>query len=107
MQFPIQAQPIFIDVNPKNYGMCPTALKEFISLKCTVTQKDVFTYLVENKSRLFNTLWVPCSNDEIKSICVKAKIFLIEDGLKLSDQKINGKCSAFGTLEYIVLMAIS
>ena len=95
------ANPIFIDVNPKNYGMCPTALKEFISLKCTVTQKGCFHISSGKQIKAvipMHTFGVPCSIDEIKSICDEAKIFLIEDAAEALGSKVNGKmCGTFGT----------
>jgi len=76
------AQPIFIDVDKDTMGLSPSALKYFLENNTTVKNQQC----VNNKTGKvikacvpMHTFGHPCKIDEIKDICDKYNIFLIED----------------------------
>ncbi len=76
------AQPIFIDVDKDTMGLSPTALKDFLENNTLVKNQQC----VNNKTGKvikacvpMHTFGHPCRIDEIKDICDKYHIFLIED----------------------------
>jgi len=76
------AQPIFVDVDRDTMGLSPSALKGFLENNTTVKKQQC----VNNKTGRvikacvpMHTFGHPCRIDEIKDICNKYYIFLIED----------------------------
>jgi perosamine synthetase len=76
------AQPIFVDVDRDTMGLSPSALKEFLENNTSVKKQQC----VNNKTGKvikacvpMHTFGHPCRIDEIKDICNKYYIFLIED----------------------------
>jgi len=76
------AQPIFVDVDKDTMGLSPTSLEYF--LKENTSIKD--NQCINNKSGKvikacvpMHTFGHPCRIEEIKEICDKYNIFLIED----------------------------
>jgi perosamine synthetase len=76
------AKPIFIDVDRDTMGLSPSALKYFLENNTTVKNQQC----VNNKTGKvikacipMHTFGHPCRIDEIKGICDKYHIFLIED----------------------------
>jgi len=76
------AQPIFVDVDRDTMGLSPSALKEFLENNTSVKNQQC----VNNKTGRvikacvpMHTFGHPCRIDEIKDICDKYHIFLIED----------------------------
>jgi len=76
------AQPIFVDVDRDTMGLSPSALKGFLENNTTVKKQQC----VNNKTGKvikacvpMHTFGHPCRIDEIKDICNKYYIFLIED----------------------------
>jgi len=76
------AQPIFVDVDKDTMGLSPSALKEFLENNTSVKNQQC----VNNKTGRvikacvpMHTFGHPCRIDEIKDICDKYYIFLIED----------------------------
>ena len=76
------AQPIFVDVDRDTMGLSPSALKGFLENNTTVKKQQC----VNNKTGRvikacvpMHTFGHPCRMDEIKDICNKYYIFLIED----------------------------
>jgi len=76
------AQPIFVDVDRDTMGLSPSALKEFLEKNASVKNEQC----VNNKTGRvikacipMHTFGHPCRIDEIKYICDKYHIFLIED----------------------------
>ena len=76
------AQPIFIDVDKDTMCLSPTALKDFLENNTLVKNQQC----VNNKTGKvikacvpMHTFGHPCRIDEIKDICDKYHIFLIED----------------------------
>jgi perosamine synthetase len=76
------AQPVFVDVDRDTMGLSPSALKEFLKDNTSVKNQQC----VNNKTGRvikacvpMHTFGHPCRIDEIKDICDKHHIFLIED----------------------------
>tara|TARA_Y200000002_G_scaffold131739_1_gene108538 strand:+ start:20592 stop:21752 length:1161 start_codon:yes stop_codon:yes gene_type:complete len=76
------AKPIFIDVDRDTMGLSPSALKIFLEQNTTVKNAQC----INNKTKRvikacipMHTYGHPCRIDEIKKICNKYNIFLIED----------------------------
>jgi perosamine synthetase len=76
------AQPIFIDVDIDTMGLSPSALKDFFENNTSVKNQQC----INNKTRKvikacvpMHTFGHPCRIDEIKEICDKYHVFLIED----------------------------
>ena len=76
------AQPIFVDVDRDTMGLSPSALKGFLENNTSVKKQQC----VNNKTGRvikacvpMHTFGHPCRMDEIKDICNKYYIFLIED----------------------------
>jgi perosamine synthetase len=76
------AQPIFVDVDKDSMGLSPSALKEFLEDNTSVKNQQCVnnkTGRVIKACMPMHTFGHPCRVDEIKSICDRHHIFLIED----------------------------
>jgi perosamine synthetase len=76
------AQPIFIDVDKDTMGLSPPALKYFLENNTTVKNQQCInnkTGKVIKACVPMHTFGHPCRIDEIKEICDKHHVFLIED----------------------------
>jgi perosamine synthetase len=76
------AQPIFIDVDKDTMGLSPSALKYFLENHATVKKQQCInnkTGKVIKACVPMHTFGHPCRIDEIKEICNKHHVFLIED----------------------------
>jgi perosamine synthetase len=86
--------PIFIDVDKDTMGLSPTALQEFLEKNTTVVGQQCFN---NNTGRIIkacapmHTFGHPCRIDEIKNICDKYKILLIEDSAESLGSFYKGK----------------
>jgi perosamine synthetase len=76
------AEPVFVDVDRNTMGLSPAALKEFLENNTSVKNQQC----VNNKTGRvikacvpMHTFGHPCRIDEIKDICDKYHIFVIED----------------------------
>ena len=77
------AKPVFIDVDKETMGLSPEKLHEFLKNK-TYMRDDGFYYNADTKKRIracipIHTFGHPCQIDEIKEICDRYNIALIED----------------------------
>ena len=76
------AQPVFIDVDRDTMGLSPSALKEFLKDNTSVKNQQCVNNKTGRVIRAcvpMHTFGHPCRIDEIKDICDKHYIFLIED----------------------------
>ena len=76
------AQPVFIDVDKDTMGLSPSALKYFLENNTTVKSQQCInnkTGKVIKACVPMHTFGHPCRIDEIKEICDKYHVFLIED----------------------------
>ena len=76
------ANPIFIDVDKETMGLSPSALKDFLENNTSIINQQCInnsTGKVVKACVPMHTFGHPCRIDEIKDICDKYHIFLIED----------------------------
>jgi len=76
------AQPIFIDVDKDTMGLSPSALKYFLENNTTVKNQQCINNKTGKAIKAcvpMHTFGHPCRIDEIKEICDKYHVFLIED----------------------------
>jgi len=76
------AQPIFIDVDKDTMGLSPPALEYFLKNNTTVKNQQCInnkTGKVIKACVPMHTFGHPCRIDEIKEICDKYYVFVIED----------------------------
>ena len=76
------AQPIFLDVDKDTMGLSPSALKYFLENQTTVKSQQCINNKTGNVIKAclpMHTFGHPCRIDEIKEICDKYHLFLIED----------------------------
>jgi len=76
------AQPIFLDVDKDTMGLSPSALKEFLEKNTIIKNQRCInnkTGKVIKACVPMHTFGHPCRIDEIKEICDKHHVFLIED----------------------------
>ena len=105
------AHPVFIDVDKKTMGLSPDKLNEFLS-KNTFLIEDatgIHTHNLLTKKRIsacvpMHTFGHPCRIDEIKKICDKYNIALIEDAAESLGSFYKGKHTGtfgkFGILSF-------
>jgi len=88
------AQPIFVDVDRDTMGLSPSALKEFLENNTSVKNQQCVnnkTGRVIKACMPMHTFGHPCRIDEIKDICDKYHIFLIEDAAESVGSIYKGK----------------
>ena len=76
------AKPIFIDVDKDTMGLSPIALKSFLEINTTIIDQQCInntTGKVIKACLPMHTFGHPCKVDDIKDICDKYQISLIED----------------------------
>jgi perosamine synthetase len=88
------AQPIFIDVDKDTMGLSPTALKDFFENNTTIKNQQCInnkTGKVIKACVPMHTFGHPCRIDEIKEICDKYHVFLIEDAAESVGSTYKGR----------------
>jgi perosamine synthetase len=88
------AQPLFIDVDKDTMGLSPSALKDFLEKNTIVKNQQCInnkTGKVIKACVPMHTFGHPCRIDEIKNICDKYHIFLIEDAAESVGSFYKGK----------------
>ena len=96
------ANPLFVDVDTDTMGLCPKTLKNFLEKNSSIKNGKC----INNKTGKIikacvpmHTYGHPCKIDEIKDICKKFKIFLIEDAAESLGSKYKNKhTGTFGDL---------
>jgi perosamine synthetase len=76
------AKPIFVDVDNDTMGLSPKALKEFLIANCEIKNNQCINKTTSKIIKAcvpMHTFGHPCKIDEIKTICDKWKITLVED----------------------------
>jgi len=96
------AQPIFIDVDLDTMGLSPSALKYFLEKNTSVKNQQCInnkTGKVIKACVPMHTFGHPCRIDEIKEICDKHHVFLIEDAAESVGSKYKGRSAGtFGQM---------
>ena len=102
------AQPIFIDVDKDTMGLSPSALKSFLENNTTVKNQQCInnkTGKVIKACVPMHAFGQPCRIDEIKEICDKYNIFLIEDAAESVGSIYKGKHT--GTFGQVGVMSFN
>ena len=76
------AKPVFIDVDRDTMGLSPQSLKNFLEENCEVVHKKCINKTTNKTIKAcvpMHTFGHPCKIDEIKEICDKWHIALVED----------------------------
>ena len=96
------AQPVFVDVDQDTMGMSPSALKEFLKNNTSIKNQQCInnkTGRVIKACVPMHTFGHPCKIDEIKDICNKYHIALIEDAAEsLGSYYKNKHTGTFGQM---------
>jgi len=99
------ASPIFIDVDKDTMGLSPVALQSFLKENATVTNQQCVNKTTGKIIRAcvpMHTFGHPCRIDEIKDVCDKWSINLIEDAAEsLGSFYKNKHTGTFGQLGVI------
>jgi perosamine synthetase len=102
------AQPVFLDVDKDTMGLSPTALKYFLENNTMVKNQQC----VNNKTGKvikacvpMHTFGHPCRIDEIKEICDKHHVFLIEDAAESVGSAYKGRHA--GTFGQVGVMSFN
>jgi len=102
------AQPIFLDVDKDTMGLSPSALKNFLENNTTVKSQQCInnkTGKVIKACMPMHTFGHPCRIDEIKEICDKYHVFLIEDAAESVGSIYKGKHT--GTFGQVGVMSFN
>ncbi len=102
------AQPIFIDVDKDTMGLSPSALKYFLENNTTIKNQQCInntTGKVIKACLPMHTFGHPCRIDEIKEICDKRYIFLIEDAAESVGSTYKGRHT--GTFGHVGVMSFN
>jgi len=102
------AKPLFVDVDRETMGLSPIALKEFLENNTTVKNQQCInnkTGKVIKACVPMHTFGHPCKIDEIKDICDKYHIFLIEDAAESVGSIYKGKHT--GTFGQVGVMSFN
>ena len=87
------ATPVFCDIEPDTYNLCPKSLEEHI-------QRVIAEGKLNPKAVVaVDFLGNPAKFEEISAICKKYNLLLIEDGAQSTGASYNGKkCGAYGDI---------
>jgi aminotransferase in exopolysaccharide biosynthesis len=98
----IGAKPIFIDINRNTLGLSHKALKKFLEKYCVIKDKKCINKTTNKIIKAcipMHTFGHPCKIDEIKKICDKWHIVLVEDSAEsLGSYYKNKHTGTFGKL---------
>jgi perosamine synthetase len=96
------ANPIFVDVDRETMGLSPDSLNYFLSENAVIKNNQCFNKTTGKMIKAcvpMHTLGHSCRISEIKEICDKYKIILIEDAAESLGSFYNGKhTGTFGSL---------
>jgi len=102
------AQPIFVDVDRDTMGLSPSALKEFLENTTSIKNQQCINNKTGGVIKAcvpMHTFGHPCRIDEIKDICDKYHIFLIEDAAESVGSKYKGRHT--GTFGQVGVMSFN
>ena len=101
------ASPIFIDVDKDTMGLSPSALHDFLEKNTSIKNQQCINNKTGRVIKVCvptHTFGQPCRIDEIKDICDKHYIFLIEDAAEsvgsLYKNKHTGTFGQIGTMSF-------
>ena len=102
------AQPVFLDVDKDTMGLSPSALKYFLENNTTVKSQQCInnkTGKVIKACMPMHTFGHPCRIDEIKEICDKYHVILIEDAAESVGSTYKGRHT--GTFGQVGVMSFN
>ena len=76
------ARPIFLDVDKLTMGLCPKALKKFLTEKTYIKENSLFNKSTDKRISAcvpMHTFGHPCQIEEISNICKEFNLPLVED----------------------------
>ncbi|EDM23166.1 LegC family aminotransferase [Caminibacter mediatlanticus] len=88
------AKPIFIDIDKDSLGISPKSLKKFLESNCYIEDNKCInkqTNKIIKACVPMHTFGNPCRIDEIKEICDKWNIYLVEDAAESLGSKYKDK----------------
>mgnify|MGYP005819287717 CR=1 FL=1 len=88
------AEPIFVDVSPVSLGLCPKAMDEFLTENADRTQTGCVHRKTQRQIRAvvpMHTFGHPVEIDELKTVCLKWNITLVEDAAESLGSFYKGK----------------
>ena len=101
------ASPVFVDVDKDTMGLSPSALQDFLDTSTTVKNNQCVNNLTGKVIKAcvpMNTFGNPCRIDEIKDICDKYHVCLIEDAAEslgsLYKNQHTGTFGAIGVMSF-------
>ena len=102
------AQPVFIDVDRDTMGLSPSALRYFLENNTTIKNNKCINNVTGKRIGAcipVHTFGHPCRIDEIKEICDKHHVFLIEDAAESVGSIYKGKHT--GTFGQVGVMSFN
>ena len=102
------AWPVFVDVDKETMGMSPKSLQSFLENETTIKDNNCInnsTGRVIKACVPMHTFGHPCKVDEIRKICDKYHLFLIEDAAESVGSFFKGKHT--GTFGQIGIMSFN
>ncbi len=98
----IGAKPVFVDVDLDTMGLSPKSLKDFLEKNCEIINNKCINKKTKNIIKAcipMHTFGHSCRIDEIKEICLKWNISLVEDAAESLGTYYNDKhTGTFGKL---------
>ena len=101
------AVPIFVDVCKESMGMSPQSLNQFLEENCEVREEGCWNIKSERIIKAcmpMHTFGFPCDIKEIKAVCDKYNIALVEDSAESIgssyDKKHTGTFGEFGVISF-------
>ena len=102
------AEPVFIDVDRDTMGLSPSALKYFLENNTTIKNQQCINNItgrIVKACMPMHTFGHPCRIDEIKEICDKYHLFLLEDAAESVGSKYKGRHT--GTFGQVGVMSFN
>ena len=90
----IGAKSIFVDVDLNTMGMSPNSLKDFLEKNCELVDNNCINKITNKTIKScvpMHTFGHPCKIDELKDICDKWNISLVEDAAESLGSYYKGK----------------
>tara|TARA_B110000008_G_scaffold278439_1_gene322212 strand:- start:6776 stop:7915 length:1140 start_codon:yes stop_codon:yes gene_type:complete len=101
------AEPIFIDIDKESLGLSPEALEIFLKTNCNLRENKCINKISGREIRAcvpMHTFGHPCRIDEIKKICDKFHIKVVEDAAEslgsFFKNKHTGTFGDFGVISF-------
>jgi len=90
----IDAKPIFVDVDLNTLGLSPTSLENFLDINCKIIDNKCINKTTNKTIKAcvpMHTFGHPCKIEDIKNICDKWNIALVEDSAESLGSYYKGK----------------